>query len=131
VGTADQLAPLVGAMKQHNLEIEPYRIMDFPDERTARACVGSNNGAFRLPGGIVVIASDGEGWDHVSVSLQDRCPTWDEMKRAKEMFFTEDEAAFQIFPPKAMYRNFHPFCLHWWRPQGQTIPLPEPLLVAP
>jgi hypothetical protein len=67
-------------MKKRNLEIEPYRIMDYPDPDVAAACVGSNNGAFRVPGGLRVIASDGEGWDHVSVSLPDRCPTWEEMK---------------------------------------------------
>lgn len=118
-------------MKPKNLEIEPYRIMDFPDPRTAAACVGSNNGAFRIPGGLVVIASDGLGWDHVSVSLQDRCPTWDEMKRVKEMFFTDDEPAFQIYPTKGQYRNYHPHCLHWWRPQNDTFPLPDPIQVAP
>lgn len=118
-------------MKAKNLEIEPYRMMSYPDEATARACVGSNNGAFRIPGGITVIASDGMGWDHVSVSLRDRCPSWEEMKRVKEMFFADDEAAFQIFPPKEQYRNCHPFCLHWWRPQREVMPLPDPYLVAP
>lgn len=118
-------------MKQKNLEIEPYRIMDFPDAADARACVGSNNGAFRIPGGITVVASDGEGWDHVSVSLKDRCPTWDEMKRVKEMFFSDDEPAFQIFPAKKNYRNCHPYCLHWWRPQNEKMPMPDPYFVAP
>ena len=118
-------------MKKRNLEIEPYRIMDFPDPKTAAACVGSNNGAFNIPGGIRVIVSDGEGWDHVSVSLRDRCPTWEEMKRVKEMFFSDDEPAFQIFPAKEHYRNYHPFCLHWWRPQHEKMPLPDPFMVAP
>ena len=42
-----------------------------------------NNGAFevrlRHAQTVYVIASDGAGWEHVSVSRRDRCPTWDEM----------------------------------------------------
>lgn len=31
------------------------------------------------PGAIAIIASWGGGWEHVSVSLARRCPTWEEM----------------------------------------------------
>lgn len=49
-------------------------------------------GAFRIPSvrtGTVlkVIASSGEGWDHVSVSLPNRCPNWIEMDFIKRTFF--------------------------------------------
>ena len=33
-----------------------------------------------------VLFSDGLGWDHVSVSLADRCPTWAEMCFIKDLF---------------------------------------------
>ena len=41
------------------------------------------NGVFSLPsprggGALLCIASNGDGWDHVSVSLPDRCPNWPE-----------------------------------------------------
>jgi len=117
-------------MKSPNLEIERYRIDLYGDGEG----IGTNNGAFQIPyngNGLRVIASDGLGWDHVSVSLKNRCPTWDEMKFIKEMFFTDDEPAFQIFPPKSDYKNAHPYCLHWWRPQNEAIPLPDPYMVAP
>ena len=39
--------------------------------------------------------SDGAGWDHVSVSLPDRCPAWEEMCFVKELFFLPDEVAIQ------------------------------------
>ena len=78
-----------------------------------------------------VIASDGGGWDHVSVSLPDRCPTWSEMCAIKRLFFAPDEVVMQLHPAERHYRNFHPYCLHLWRPQEQTIPLPDPLMVAP
>lgn len=38
---------------------------------------------------LTVIASAGEGWEHVSVSTPVRCPTWDEMEFVKRMFFED------------------------------------------
>ena len=74
-----------------------------------------------------VVASDGGGWDHVSVSLcnQKRCPTWEEMCAIKDMFFGPEEAVVQYHPPESMYVNNHPYCLHLWRPNsGAEIPMP-------
>ncbi len=73
-------------MKSNNTAIEKYRILAGP--------LGSdtsygNNGAFEIPLGgrkVYVIASDGAGWEHVSVSLKGRCPTWNEMCWIKELF---------------------------------------------
>jgi hypothetical protein len=45
-----------------------------------------NNGAFVTPFesfNLRVIASDGMGWEHVSVSLPHRCPHWREMRFIK------------------------------------------------
>lgn len=64
-----------------------------------------------------VIFSDGMGWDHVSVSLATRCPTWEEMCFVKDVFFQPCEVAMQIHPAKSDYVNNQPFCLHLWRPQ--------------
>lgn len=71
-----------------------------------------------------VIASWGARWDHVSVSCADRCPTWDEMCWFKDIFFNPEEEAMQLHPAKKNYINNHPFCLHIWKPQRQSIPLP-------
>ena len=87
----------------------------------------STNGAFEFPifeGFIRVIASDGLGWDHVSVSLVDRCPTWDEMQAIKEKFFEDEECVIQFHPPKSRYVNTHLFVLHLWRKQGIDVELP-------
>lgn len=78
-----------------------------------------------------VIASDGDGWEHVSVSMQTRCPTWDEMCWIKDRFWLPEEEVFQFHPPRSEYVNHHPFCLHLWRPIGRTISLPPSILVGP
>lgn len=79
-----------------------------------------------------IIASSGEGWDHVSVSRPSRCPNWPEMEHIKRLFFREDEAAMQLHVPPSQHISFHPYCLHIWRPNdGREIPLPPADMVGP
>lgn len=75
------------------------------------------------------IASAGMGWEHVSVSRKDRCPTWDEMCQVKDLFWDEDDCVVQFHPPKAEYVNFHENCLHLWRPIGWDIRTPNRVMV--
>jgi hypothetical protein len=94
------------------------------------------NGVFLIPSPIDnapmrVIASDGYGWDHVSISRTTRCPNWPEMSHVKSLFFRDDEYAFQLHPPKADHINFHPYCLHLWRPQTGELALPPKWMVGP
>lgn len=93
-----------------------------------------NNGAFMFKLGQVkclCVASDGEGWEHVSITLdRKRCPDWDEMSQIKGMFWDEDDCVVQFHPPKSDYVNNHPFCLHLWRPIGQEIPRPPAWMVG-
>lgn len=82
-------------------------------------------------GGLRVVFSDGMGWDHVSVSRPDRCPTWAEMCAVKDLFFHADDVVVQFHPAASEYRNLHPFCLHLWRWQEGAFPTPDPITVAP
>lgn len=52
-------------------------------------------GAFKVKssidgGELRIIASNGMGWDHVSVSRANRCPNWPEMEQVKRLFFRDD-----------------------------------------
>lgn len=96
----------------------------------------AHNGAFVLrlkPGRarVLVLASDGEDWDHVSVSIRNerRLPTWAEMAYIKRTFFLDDEAAIEIHPPAAQYVN-NGEVLHLWRPQVVALPLPPAYMVG-
>ncbi len=82
-------------------------------------------------GGVRVIASYGDGWEHVSVSLQRRCPTWDEMCMVKDFFWGEEDTVIQYHPAKSEYINFHPFCLHLWRQMDTEIACPPKYMVGP
>jgi hypothetical protein len=79
----------------------------------------------------LVIASEGDGWAHVSVSLPDRCPKWEEMCLIKSLFFGDDIIVVQYHPPKSEYVNLHPFCLHLWSPLVSMMPLPPSWMVGP
>jgi len=94
-----------------------------------------NNGAFRLRlrGGkhAFALASDGEGWEHVSVSFPHRCPTWEEMCEVKRIFWSDDDCVVQFHPPRSDYVNVHPYCLHLWRPTSLPMPTPPSWMVGP
>lgn len=86
-------------------------------------------GCFKVPSpvdqsSLCVIASNGEGWDHISVSRDLRTPSWRELEFVKRLFFRDDEVAVQFHVPSADHINIHPNCLHLWRPHDVAIPLP-------
>ena len=98
-------------------------------------------GAFMVPYGshsLAVIATNGEGvtgddgveWEHVSVSLNNRCPNWKEMCFIKDLFWDAEDCVMQLHPPKSSYVNNHPNCLHMWRPVQVGIPVPPEIFVG-
>ena len=97
-------------------------------------------GCFKLvtsfePAAMLVVVSSGpdeeHGWEHVSVSADGRCPTWEEMCWVKDIFWDKHEMAVQYHPPESDYVRHHPHCLHMWKPMKMTIPMPPMLLVGP
>lgn len=96
-----------------------------------------NNGAFWIDRGRTtfwIIASDGAGWEHVSVHCisegKDRTPTWSEMCFIKDLFWDEEDCIVQFHPPKSEYVNQHKHTLHLWRPINELIPMPDKILVG-
>ena len=97
-----------------------------------------NNGLFLLKykgQHIWCIISDNDEWEHVSVTVNypgrpvKRPPTWEIMSVVKSVFWEEEAAVFQFHPPKSEYVNYHPFCLHLWRPANGEIRRPPKKLV--
>jgi len=114
---------------------EPYRVQT-PGYESA---YGDACGAFVIPHAstsatLAVIAVSGEisradlgdawAWDHVSVSLKNRCPNWIEMSFIKSLFWDDDETVMQLHVPAAEHRNLHPYTLHLWMPL--LVPIPRP-----
>jgi hypothetical protein len=104
--------------------------MKYPEQYAIQR--GEDGGDFVIPykgKGLRVIASHGLGWEHVSVSLPSRCPTWEEMCFIKDIFWGEDECVMQLHPPKKNYVNNHNYCLHLWKPIDIQIPQPPQIMV--
>ena len=109
---------------------EKYRVTDNKFYLSSNA--GDRFGAFMVPvrskAGVdvlAVIASTDADWEHVSVSLKSRTPTWGEMCKVKDLFWEEHECVIQYHPLKQDYVNLHKHCLHLWRPLKAAIPMPE------
>jgi hypothetical protein len=107
--------------------------------RLASTDAMGNNGAFLIPSNLkrrtlVIIASDGRGWEHVSVHAESGkevlTPLWDEMCHVKETFWDPEDCVMQLHPKKSEYVNNHPHTLHLWRPTDQEIPQPDSILVG-
>jgi hypothetical protein len=119
-----------------------------PNERRVRRGTGAsseadgNNGWFVMDSPkqrgrrLLIVASDGLGWEHVSVHASEgpdrsMTPTWAEMCFVKDVFWDDEDVVMQLHPRKSEYVNFHAHTLHLWRPTDQTIPTPHHLLVGP
>jgi hypothetical protein len=95
--------------------------------RMATSAADGNNGFFVVPSqtlgdhrAMQIIASDGEGWEHVSVCVKVQSfaytPLWDEMCMIKDAFWGEEDVVMQLHPRKSNYVNFREHVLHLWRP---------------
>lgn len=93
-----------------------------------------NNGFFSFKKhGIIYFcqASDGIGWEHVSVSLnKKRCPDWEEMCMIKDLFWDKEDWVMQFHPAESEYINNHSYVLHLWRPIDLQVPIPDSILVG-
>jgi hypothetical protein len=121
--------------KQPNPDMERYRQPALELENYGHSPVGTPNGLFMMrysPGVVIrMIAAVGDGWEHVSVSLEDRTPLWEEMCAVKDIFWDEEETVIQFHPAKSSYVNHHPYCLHLWRRIDVNIGLPPTYMVGP
>lgn len=116
-------------------DVEQYRIVK--GEWATMAATGPQ-GLFlvrlRLNAECKVIASDGRDWqagglpmplwEHVSVSMETRCPTWLEMQEVKEMFWQPNEVVVQYHVDTEDRVNLHRYCLHLWRCPAHDFPRP-------
>lgn len=117
---------------------EKYRRWDAPGGMISR--YGDDFGVFQVPSPVSsnillrIIATSGVDmqpvWEHVSVSLPNRCPNWAEMCFVKDLFWEETECAMQLHVPKSEHINCHEYCLHLWKPVRVEIPVPPGILVG-
>ena len=68
--------------------------------------------------GLSVICSaeqvDDRRWWHVSFARQNRMPSWEDLRKVKDVFVGKSRTAIQVLPSEDKYVNYHPYCLHLW-----------------
>lgn len=62
--------------------------------------------------GLRCLKAKERGLWHISMSLPDRLPTYEEMKEVRYKFLPDNCYMAQIFPPSSEFVNVHPFTLH-------------------
>jgi len=107
------------------LDMNKYRINLFGDRGDM------NNGILVIKDkGLRIQFSNGMDWDHVSVSRKHRMPTYEDMCYAKNLFWSSDLCVMELHVPEKDHINCHPYCLHLWRPQKETIPRPPQIMIG-
>ena len=117
---------------QPSPSLENYRVNGIPEWESP---AGTMYGAFQI--GVlptktvlhIISSGPGEVWEHVSVSIDTRTPTWAEMCRVKELFWDDEETVIQFHPGRSKAVNHHPFCLHLWKLSGRNAELPPRELI--
>jgi hypothetical protein len=111
-------------------KVEMYRVMS--------GVMASNKhnqfGAFIIPTKNkhlqVICAPCSDEWQHVSVSMKDQTPSWEDMCMVKNLFWDEEDTVVQFHPPKSEYVNNHQHCLHLWKKKEGSFPTPPSILVG-
>lgn len=71
---------------------------------------------------IVLIAKEAGKW-HLSISCEDRYPTWDEIKQARYDLLPDNVTMAMLLPPRSKYVNIHPNCFHLYEIKKREIAL--------
>ena len=112
-----------------DIRLEKWRVNAIP---ALASPSGADFGWFHIPSpfakSVLKVLSSGaensETWEHVSIAIEDRCPTWQEMAFVKKLFWGDDETVVQFHSKKSEYVNCHEFRLHLWKRRGMEFELP-------
>lgn len=120
---------------------EEFRVTPTSGHRVPSAMLtlrGQPGGLFYVPAVVPgrplrCIASEGRGWEHVSVSIggrAERLPTWPEMDAVRHLFWPPEVWVVQFHPARSEHRSIAE-ALHLWRPLNAVMPTPPSDTVAP
>lgn len=63
----------------------------------------------------LAVEQDDKTWAHLSLSREDRIPSWRDLRDVKTEWLGDREA-YQVFPSSERYVNINPYVLHLWSP---------------
>lgn len=103
-------------------------MLRYPEQYRVQSVYGLNSFFVPFNGKTLAVCAsvdtDDKGikWEHVSVSLKNRLPTWQELKFIKMLFWDPEDEVLQFFPPQSEFINVHKNCFHLWRPINVDLP---------
>jgi hypothetical protein len=105
----------------------PTRNVHLKDGRILRHLgaypVISGSGVWQCSDGLRVIGSVDENQHghllHISVSYQDKDPSWEDIKQVRYAFYGDEIDCMMVLPKLADYVNLHPHAFHLWQTPTQ------------
>jgi hypothetical protein len=82
--------------------------------RLAWLAIGTTGKAYETDTDCHIIVSREQGRWHMSISHNERYPSWDEIHEARYELLPEERTFAMILPPKSEYVNLHHNCFHLW-----------------
>jgi hypothetical protein len=100
----------------------PVEVQQAEGLQILREKCGQLNRAWRVKGGVfrsgLILASiatyDDQLWYHVSFSLKDKIPSYEQTLWVRRTLFCASAKVLQVFPPIDEHYSYHPNCLHLW-----------------
>jgi hypothetical protein len=69
-------------------------------------------------GDLYIMVAWGGRW-HLSISCDERDPTWEEIRDARYALLPDKSTMALFLPPKSEYVNLHEHCYHMWEVKGE------------
>lgn len=85
--------------------------------------------AYLMGGCHIIVSRQRAGW-HLSISRENRLPTWEEVRDARYELIPDGATMALLLPPRSEYVNVHEFCLQMYEIPGEYIERHQDRLVG-
>lgn len=76
--------------------------------------------AYVMGGAHIIASQQKAGW-HLSISCENRLPTWEEVRDARYAIVPDEATMVLLLPPQSEYVNIHDFCLQLYEIPAEYI----------
>lgn len=84
------------------------------DTSHVRGLLAPGAKAYRMGSCRIIVSRDDGDW-HLSISREDRLPSWEEVREARYALIPDEVTMAMLLPPQTEYVNAHEFCFHLWQ----------------
>jgi hypothetical protein len=88
-------------------------LREVPVPARVMALLEPGSRAYRMGGCGIICSQQRTGW-HLSVSRDDRLPSWEEVRDARYALVPDEAVMALLLPPRSEYVNVHEYCLQMY-----------------